>query len=179
MYIPNFNTKLLNLELILEKLDVASGMTIADFGCGRSGVFSFLMAEKVGKKGLIYALDIIKAHLQSIEHEAALHNFSNIRTIWTDLEGPNNIPNESVDIVLIINTLHQSQKYDNILKQAYRIAKKGGKIAVIDWLKISSPLAPEHRLNKIEVIQAAKLLGIAKHDEFMAGKYHFGLVFYK
>ena len=179
MYNPNFNTNLLNLKLILEKMDVAQGMTIADFGCGRSGVFSFLMADKVGKTGQIYALDVIKEHLKSIDREADLHNFSNIRTVWTDLEGPNNIPAESVDIVLIINTLHQSKKYDNILKQAYRLCKKGGKIVVIDWLKISNPLAPERRLDKAEVIKAAKLLGIAKHDEFMAGKYHFGLVFYK
>ncbi|MDD2807975.1 MAG: methyltransferase domain-containing protein, partial [Patescibacteria group bacterium] len=173
-------TKLINIDLLLDKIDLAQGMTVADFGCGPNGTFAFLAAEKVGNNGKVYALDIVKSHLTQIDREAGIHNKTNIKTIWSDIEKPiAAIPAESVDIVLIINTLHQTKKWDSVLKAAYQLTKKGGKITVVDWLKISNPMGPSTRLDKKDLIKAANQLGIQKVDEFMAGKYHFGLVFYK
>jgi len=179
----NFTTKLLNLNLILEKSQIKAGQSIADLGCGRSGHFAFLLARHVGSKGVVYAVDIIKQNLAIIEKEASLNHISNIKTIWSDIEiyGATQIMPESIDICFLINAIHQSKKPLESLRESIRITKKGGKLIIIDWSKISSPLGPDSsiRIDKDKLVDAAKKNGLYLESDFAAGPYHFGLVLIK
>ena len=47
-------------EKIVEALKIKSGMTVADVGAG-TGLFSRLIAPKVGKDGKLYSVDIAKS----------------------------------------------------------------------------------------------------------------------
>ncbi len=176
-------TNLLNIDLILEKAKIKEGEKVGDFGCGKNGYFSFLSAKAVGKKGLIYAVDIIKSNLQLLEKEAKEHNISQIKTVWSDIETfkATKIEENSLDLIFLVNILHESAKPDDILKESVRLLKKGGRLVVVDWKKISSPVGPEvsSRLNKEFIINSANKTGLIKEEEFEAGKYHFGILFVK
>ncbi|MFA6460614.1 MAG: methyltransferase domain-containing protein [Patescibacteria group bacterium] len=176
-------TNLLNIDLILEKAKISEGFKIGDLGCGRGGHFTFLSAEKVGKKGVVYAVDVMKNNLALITKEAKELNLPQITPVWSDIEtyGGTKIDKESLDIIFLVNVLHESSKPLDIIKESLRLLKKSGKVVIADWKKISSPIGPElsARLNKETLISAVGKLGLSLEEEFEAGKYHFGLIFIK
>jgi ubiquinone/menaquinone biosynthesis C-methylase UbiE len=174
---------LLDVNLILGKAQIGDKIKVADLGCGASGHFVFPAARLTGKNGRVYAVDILKTNLENINRRARLENLDNIETVWSDLEifGATKIESGSLDVAMLINTLYQSHKRAEILREAIRMLKKGGKLIVVEWKNISSPIGPpvEERV-KVDLLKAAaKKLGLSLEEEFEAGQYHYGLIFIK
>ncbi|SRR6056297_167579 len=174
---------LLDSNFILKKIEIKKGQKIAELGCGTSGYFTFPVARTIGNKGKVFAVDIMKNALEAIEKSKKQNNVNNIATVWGDLEIYKgiDIETESIDTALLINTLFQSSKRGNVLREAYRILKKGGKLLVIEWSNIDSPLGPpeENQIEKRNLKAGAKKLGFTPEEEFVAGDYHYGLIFTK
>ena len=180
--VPGGN-ELLNAKEVLEKAGITEGMKVGDLGCGSRGYFSLQAAKIVGKPGLVYAVDILKSNLQSVENEAKILGLSNVKTVWTDLEiyGATKIPASSLDFALLINVLFQTKDHQTIIKEAARLLKKDGKILVVDWKRTGAPFGPriEERVSPEKIEEYAKLAGLVKELKFEAGPYHYGLVFKK
>lgn len=173
----------LNPQEILERIGLAAGQTIGDLGSG-SGYFSFQAAQMVGSEGKVYAVDIQKNALSALKSKAEFLGIRNIQPVWSNLEivgAARHIPNGSLDVALLVNTLHQSQQHANIFAEAHRMLKKGGILLVIDWVKTSIPFAPDPAdiVGKEKATQAAEERGFVKTDEFKAGEHHYGLLFQK
>lgn len=168
---------------IFEKVGLAEGMQVGDLGCGNLGYFSLPAAKIVGKKGTVYAVDILKSVLQSVEHIAKQEGLENIKTVWSNLEvvGATQVEPSSLDLAMLHNMLFQSTDDQKVFLESYRLLKTGGKLAVIDWKSISSPFGPplEKRIKKEESIKFAQTAGFSLAEEFEAGPYHFGLIFIK
>ncbi len=175
--------ELMNAEEVLKKAGIEAGMKVADFGCGGRAYFTLQASRLVGKDGFVYAIDILKNVLQSVEELAKFYNLNNIKTIWADLEipGSTKIENESIDFVIITNLFFQTKKHKEILEEALRILKNGGKVFFADWVRTATPLGPplEMRVKPEEVKKLAEKVGFSFEREFQAGPYHFGLVFKK
>lgn len=175
--------QLLNPFTILEGLGVGDSKVVADLGCGGVGYFVFAASKLVGDQGMVYAVDILKPNLEGIKSRAKSDAIYNIRTIWANLEVLNGskIAANSVDIALFINTLFQTKKRREVLHEAFRIIKPGGLLAVIDWKPVATPLGPPpmERVGKENIKQLAVLSGFTQGEEFEAGKYHYGIKFYK
>ena len=174
---------LLDQDTILQKAQIKEGNKIADLGCGMHGYFVFPASKLVGKHGIVYAVDILKVALTSIQRAANHEALANIKTIWSDLEvlKGTQLPANSLNAALLINTLHQSTKRANILLEITRLLKKDGHLTIVDWKDIACPLgpAPENKV-KIESLKAAlEKLGYMKIEDYDAGNYHYGLVFKK
>lgn len=176
-------TNLLNIDLIFEKAKIKEGETVGDFGCGKNGYFSFLSAKYVGKKGLVYAVDIIKNNLQNIAKEAKEYDLGQIKTVWSDIETfkATKITENSLDLIFLVNVLHEASQPEDMLKEAVRLLKKGGRLVIIEWKKIATAIGPAltSRLDKDFILNLANKTGLIKEEEFEAGKYHFGLIFIK
>lgn len=174
---------LLDVNLILKKAKIADRMTVANLGCGASGHFVFPVADLVGKKGKVYAVDILKTVLERVARRAKQENYQNVETIWSNLEVFNatKIESSSLDAALLVNVLYQSQHRAEILREGIRMLKKDAKLLVVEWKNISSPLGPpvEERVNEDLLRAAAKKLGLVIEEEFQAGEYHYGIVFNK
>ena len=170
---------LLNPFTILEGIGVTGGRTVADIGCGGVGFFVFPAAKLVGDNGTLYAVDILKENLNAIRSRAKQEGANNIRLIWSNVEmiGGTDIQENSVDIALVVNTLFQTNKMKDVLKEMYRIVKPGGRLAVIDWKSLEMPFGPPlfDKTNKEKIRHYALLAGFADGGDFEAGKYHFGL----
>ena len=171
--------QLLNPFTILEGLGISQGNTIADFGCGGVGYFVFAASELVGDKGRVYAVDILKQNLESVQKKVREENIYNIKTVWSNLEilGGTKIPENSVDIGLLINVLFQTDKHQDVIKEAYRLIKKCGTLAIIDWKFHATPFGPPSgsRLDKEKIVNIATLSGFRLENEFEAGKFHYAL----
>lgn len=174
---------LIDVSLLFNKAKIEEKMKVADLGCGSSGHFVFSGAKLVGKKGVMYAVDILRTSLETIIKRARAENLSNIKTVWSNLEifGATKIETGSLDIALLINTLYQSHKRAEILRESIRLLKKNGKLIIVEWKNVAAPFGPppEERVKKELVDSAAKRLGLRPEEEFEAGTYHYGLIYVK
>lgn len=175
--------QLLDPYFILEQTALTEGMKVADLGCGGAGHFVFPAAYLVGKKGMVYAVDILKSALSRIENRAKSEGLINIKTIWANLEMDKGtkINEGELDAAFLINVLFQNQKHWEIIKEALRLIKSGGKLLIIEWKSSNIPLGPplKLRLIKENLFKMSKDLGLKIEKEFEAGQYHYGLVFQK
>jgi ubiquinone/menaquinone biosynthesis C-methylase UbiE len=174
---------LLDVNAILQEVPIESGQKVADLGCGRFGYFILATAKMTGTRGVAYALDIQKQHLKEVEKQAKKENLTQIKTIWTNLEKwkGTKIENNFLDVALLINTLNQSDKRADILREASRMIKKKGKLLVVEWLNQELPFGPqpEKKVKKEAIIEVAPKLGLKLDKEFSAGKFHYGLLLSK
>lgn len=180
---PRGGNTLIDASFILSKAQVGEKMKVADLGCGSSGHFVFPAARLIGKKGIVYAVDILRTVLATVDKRARSENLANIKIVWTNLEifNATKIESGSLDVALLINTLYQSHKRAEILRESVRLIKKGGKLVVVEWKNIASPLGPpaEEKVKKELLDLAIKKLGLRPEEEFEAGQFHYGLIYIK
>lgn len=176
-------TALFDIEAILRKITVSERQSLAELGCGNFGFFVFPLARLVGRQGRVFAVDILKPTLEEIKARAKRENLPQVETIWSNLEifKATKIETSSLDGALLINVLHQSEKKIEILREAIRLLKRGGKLLVVEWKNTDLPFGPppEKRV-KLEAIKtAAPKIGLGIVEEFTAGPFHYGLILTK
>ena len=175
--------QLVDTQFILTKANISDGMLVGDLGCGVKGHFVFPAAKLVGRNGFVYAVDIRRNALENISLSCETEGIRNVKLVWSNLEmfGSTDIQPDSLDVVLLVNTLFQSRKQTEMLKESIRLLKKGGKIIIIDWKEGSMGMGPssEYRVNKSDTKAVMHSLGLELIEEFSAGRYHFGIIFEK
>lgn len=174
--------KFVNPQEVIRIAGVKKGMKVTDFGCG-SGTYSILLAKTVGEKGRVYAVDVLPSALESVTSQAKLAGLLNVETVRGNLEipGGSKLENESCDLVLLSNILFQSKKHIDILKEAKRVCRKEGRIAIIDWIPSEAALGPEQgrAVSQETVTKEARQVGLKLEKSFPAGTKHYGLIFSK
>jgi len=175
--------KLLNPDHILKEIvEIPYGSTVADLGCGAMAFVSLAAAKIVGDQGTVYACDILKDVLSSVEAKARQAGLYNLKTVWTNLEivGATKIPQE-VDYTFLSTTLFQAKNHQAMFKEAYRLTKPGGQLMVIEWKASSGPIGPaqELRVAKEKALSLAQQVGFSLVKEFEASDSHYGLLFKK
>ncbi len=180
---PIGGSSLVNVSLILSKAQVKEKTKVADLGCGSSGHFIFPSAKLVGKNGMVYAVDILRTVLETVKRRARAENLPNIKIIWSNLEvfGATAIEAGSLDVAMLINTLYQSHKRSEILRESIRLLKKNGRLVIVEWKDVAAPFGPppEERVNKELIDNSVKKYGLRPDEEFEAGQYHYGLIYIK
>lgn len=175
--------QLVDPYILFEKANLSPGMHMADLGCGRIGHVVFPGAMTVGELGLVYAVDVLKDVLENIRKRAAMENLLNVQTVWADLEraGKTSIPSKNLDVAFLINVLFQSKDKLAILDEALRLLKDKARLVVVDWARDSLPFAPpkDKLVNFDEIKRWARSKGLVVQEEFSAGPYHKGIIFFK
>ena len=136
---------LLHAAALLDELQVGRGMRIADFGAGRTAHIAFPAARLVGSEGVVYAIDIHPDSLVMIDGHRKLHAQTNLESVRGNIEryGGVPLPSSSVDLVFIVSTLWQARNHADIAKEAWRLVRPGGRLAVVDWHRETAhPVAP-------------------------------------
>jgi ubiquinone/menaquinone biosynthesis C-methylase UbiE len=176
-------SSLIDANLILDKAQVVEKTKVADLGCGSSGHFVFPSSGRVGRKGIVYAVDILRTTLETVNKRARIENLANIKTVWSNLEifGATKIEAGSLDVAMLINTLYQSHKRLEMIRESVRLLKKNGRLLVVEWKNIAAPFGPppSERVQKGFVDNAAKKFGLRADEEFEAGQYHYGAIYVK
>ncbi len=170
---------LIDPRVALHPLGIQPGMHIADLGSGGHGHFIFPAASLVGRDGLVYAVDILKPALSSIEGRARHENVRHVRTVWSDLEsGRINIPAGTLDRAMLINTLFQTKNRTAVLREARHLLKPEGRLLVIEWRIERAPIGPSvmHKIPRELLLQCMKEADLAPVHEFVVGPYHLGLI---
>jgi len=173
----------LDVKGVLNQIGVSRGDFVGDLGCG-SGYFTFPAALQVGSAGKVFAVDVQKHVIENIERQSRTKGLQNVYTVWTDLEivgAAKQLANGLLDYTFLVNILFQSQKRSEIIKEAIRMTKDGGKLLVIDWLDQPTPFGPQLDLRVVatEITKLCQDLGLTLESEIKPGQYHWGLLFSK
>ena len=167
-------------EEIIQQLNIGKEEIVADWGCG-AGYFTIPLAE-MAEKGKVYALDILDTALESVKGRAKLEAIFNIETRQCNLEKPSasGLADNSIDLILLANILFQSSQKPAIIKEAKRVLKQDGEIAIIDW-KPNQPMGPPSNLiiSPDKIKEITRNQGLSFKREFPVDKYHWGMVFTK
>jgi len=171
----------LDTTRIVQALALTEGMHVGDFGCG-SGYFTIEAAKAVGESGRVYAVDVQEGPLEAVTSRAQSLGLENVMPVHADLEklGGTNIPSDALDVVLLANVLFQSHAKDQIIQEAKRTLKKGGRLLIIDWAKgAGGPLPDEHRSEPAAIREMVSGLQLHFDTDIEAGPFYFGMQFTK
>ena len=163
-------------ERVMDALGITSGTTVADVGAG-GGWFTIKLANRVGPKGLVYAEDIQREMIESINRRVNRTNLSNVKTIIGTSNNPQ-IPTP-VDAVLMVDVYGEVEDPVTLLRNVIGQLKKGGRIGIIEHrLNGGGPGPPlQDRVAPETIIRAAEAvnLELVTHDDSF--RYQYLLIF--
>jgi predicted methyltransferase len=120
-------------EAIVDALGLKPGMRVADLGAG-TGVFTRLIAEKVGPEGKVYAADIAPAFLKHIDEQSRRLGHDHVTTVRATQDS-SGLAEGSVDLVFLCDVYHHLEKPPQTLASVHRALRPGGRLVVIDFDK--------------------------------------------
>ncbi|MCX6765453.1 MAG: class I SAM-dependent methyltransferase [Candidatus Moranbacteria bacterium] len=174
--------RFINPLSIIRQLDVVPGNVVADFGCG-AGYFSIPFAQKIGKEGKVYCLDVLPQALEAVESRAKIMGITNIITRRVNLENKqgSKLDKESVDWVVLKDILFQNQQKEAIIEEVHRVLKPQGKTLIVEWNDKDFSIGPDKKL-RVSLKTLSKTVGKHKFSiekVLEAGNFHYAMVLAK
>jgi protein-L-isoaspartate O-methyltransferase len=153
---------------LLPALKIKPGDTVADIGAG-SGYYTMKLAELVGPKGKVYAIDIQPEMLAIIKNRMKAAKVSHIETIQnseTDLK----LPASSTDLFLMVDVYHEFSYPYEMTVEMVKALKPGGRLVFVEYRLEDDkvPIKLVHKMTEKQVLKemeghAVKYVTTLKH----------------
>lgn len=138
---------------MLNALDVKPGDVVCDLGCG-NGFYTLKLAELVGPKGKVLAVDIQREMLGLLDDRAKQEKIANINTVLGAVADPK-LPNESLDLVLLVDVYHEFSHPEQMLAAIRKSLKHSGRVALVEFRAEDPnvPIKPLHKMSKQQIMK--------------------------
>lgn len=178
----DLKVKFIDPLAVIAQMDLKQGSIIADFGCG-TGYFSIPLAKTIGEEGKVYSLDVVPEKLEAVESQAKTLGLTNLTTKRVNLENKegSKLKAESVDWVIMKDVLFQNKEKSDMLEEAKRILKPGGKVLLVEWKTEDTAIGPdkEIRISKEKALELVNKSELGIEKEITAGDFHYGYILIK
>jgi len=139
---------LVDREALLCALALREGMRVVDLACG-VGNYAFEIAGHVGAGGRVWAVDLWEEGVHAVRERAARDGAANVTAILADISRHVPLPDAAADLVLLATVLHdllQDGTEQGALREAARLARPGGALAVVEFRVLDGPPGPPRRI---------------------------------
>jgi ubiquinone/menaquinone biosynthesis C-methylase UbiE len=162
---------------VMTALAIKPGEVIADIGAG-SGYFTFRLAQHVGGKGKIYAVDVSPDMILHINRRIRDLNVGNVVTVLSDPDDPL-LPVRSIDRFFFSESWHHIENQTKYLELMKRMLKPGGQVVMIDFQKKDLPVGPplQMKIAKEDLIKQMQSHGFRLQKEHRFLPYQYFLIF--
>ncbi len=165
-----------NPEKVLEDVGLRSGMTFVDVGSG-DGFFTILVAQIMGEKGMVYAVDTDASAIERLKRKAAEKGLANVKAVVAEAE-KTVFCEGCADFVFYSIVLHDFRDPVKVLQNAKRMLKSSGRLVDLDWKKKRMSFGPPVQIRFSEE-QASSMMENADFGFESAkdiGPYHYVIV---
>lgn len=165
-------------EKVLDHLLIRPGEVIADIGAG-TGYFALQFAKRVGKGGMVYAVDVDENMVRLIEQRAKKEGLVNVRGTLAPLDDPA-LPKGAIDLIFICDTFLFFDKRDDYLLRLGERLKNNGRLAIVSFnYKAEIPGAPpRHKMvSKEQTVAEMEKAGFVLEADFLFLPYQDFLLF--
>ncbi len=169
--------KTLNPDILWKAAGVRDPEALIDIGAG-TGFFAVPFCEKMGE-GKVYACDLSETMIEWMKENLPTRYRDRIVPLRME-ESAVPLPDETGDMIYMINLHHELEKPVEMMREGYRLLKPGGILLIVDWKKRETSDGPplSIRVPAEEMIghmRAGGFVEIVRHDllpehELLVGK---------
>lgn len=145
-------------------IDLQPGQVVLDLGSG-GGIDVLLSARRVGPTGKAYGLDMTDQMLALARENQERSGVRNAEFLKGHIEQIP-LPDESVDVIISNCVINLSADKRQVLREAFRVLKPGGRFAVSDVLVRGE--VPEGVRRNME-LWVGCIAGALREDEYVQG----------
>jgi len=142
---------------------LTAGETVLDLGSG-GGIDVLLSARRVGPTGRAYGLDMTDEMLELANENKRKAGLENVEFLKGEMERIP-LPDNSVDVIISNCVINLSADKDQVLREALRVLRPGGRFAVSDVVTRGKML-PEIRQNVL--LWVGCVAGALEENEYRA-----------
>jgi len=143
--------------------NLTAGEIVLDLGSG-GGIDVILSAKRVGPAGKAYGLDMTDEMLALAKENKRKAGMENVEFLRGEIEHIP-LPDNSVDVIISNCVINLSADKDQVLREAFRVLKAGGRFAVSDVVT-RGEIAPEIR--KSVLLWVGCVAGALDENEYRA-----------
>lgn len=141
-----------NVSQAIKNMDLKPDEVVADIGAG-SGYYSFRIAEKL-PEGKVLAVDLQPEMLAIMKLKIQQNQVNNVELIQAEETKPN-LPENSVDLVFMVDVYHELSYPREVMEQIVSALKPDGRFVLLEY-RMEDPTVPIKLLHKMSLDQAVK-----------------------